>query len=201
MEGRRADIIFESLKERLETGGFDTYEENIDRLLEQGHTPTDIAGALITMLRESSGREGEAIQEDREPDGARRDFKKDRNDRQRPDRNDGRDYGNNDRRGGDNTERYQRGGMRDPGAIEGGMSRLFISLGKGSGIMPKDIVGMMYREAGLPDGSLGRITLFPKHCLVDVPEGLADQAIQKTRNAKLRGKTFRIDHDRGPNQA
>jgi ATP-dependent RNA helicase DeaD len=80
------------------------------------------------------------------------------------------------------------------------MTRLFISLGKGAGIMPKDIVGMMYREAGLPDGSLGRITLFPKHCLVDVPEGLADQAIQKTRNAKLRGKAFRMDHDRGPNQ-
>ena len=90
--------------------------------------------------------------------------------------------------------------MRDAGAIEGGMTRLFISLGKGAGIMPKDIVGMMYREAGLPDGSLGRITLFPKHCLVDVPEGLADQAIQKTRNAKLRGKTFRMDFDRGPNQ-
>ncbi len=66
--------------------------------------------------------------------------------------------------------------------------------------MPKDIVGMMYREAGLPDGSLGRITLFPKHCLVDVPEGLADQAIQKTTHAKLRGKAFRIDHDRGPEE-
>ena len=196
VEGRRADIIFESLKERLETGGFDTYEENIDRLLEQGHTPTDIAGALITMLRESSGREGEAIQEDREPEGARQDFKKGK--KERP-RSEGRDYANNDR-GGDPTEHYQRGGMRDAGAIEGGMSRLFISLGKGAGIMPKDIVGMMYREAGLPDGSLGRITLFPKHCLVDVPEGLADQAIQKTRNAKLRGKTFRIDHDRGPGE-
>ncbi len=193
VEGRRADIIFESLKERLETGGFDTYQENIDRLLEQGHTPTDIAGALITMLRETSGREGEAIQEDRESDRpSRDDFKKGKNARPEP-RSEGRDYAPREKT-------YERGGMRDAGAIEGGMSRLFISLGKGAGIMPKDIVGMMYREAGLPDGSLGRITLFPKHCLVDVPEGLADQAIQKTRNAKLRGKTFRMDFDRGPNQ-
>jgi ATP-dependent RNA helicase DeaD len=152
------------------------------------------------MLRESSGREGEAIQEDREPDGPRRDFNKGKGDRQRPERRDsdgresgGRDYGARDKP-------YERGGNRDAGPVEGGMSRLFISLGKGAGIMPKDIVGMMYREAGLPDGSLGRITLFPKHCLVDVPEGLADQAIQKTRNAKLRGKAFRIDHDRGPEQ-
>jgi ATP-dependent RNA helicase DeaD len=195
VEGRRADLIFETLKERLETGGFDTYQENIDRLLEQGHTPTDIAGALITMLRESSGREGEAIQEDRESDRpSRDDFKKGKGERPEPrPRPEGRDYAPREKT-------YERGGMRDAGAIEGGMTRLFISLGKGAGIMPKDIVGMMYREAGLPDGSLGRITLFPKHCLVDVPEGLADQAIQKTRNAKLRGKAFRMDHDRGPNQ-
>jgi len=195
VEGRRADLIFETLKERLETGGFDTYQENIDRLLEQGHTPTDIAGALITMHRETSGREGEAIQEDRESDRpARDDFKKGKGERPEPrPRPEGRDYAPREKT-------YERGGLRDAGAIEGGMTRLFISLGKGAGIMPKDIVGMMYREAGLPDGSLGRITLFPKHCLVDVPEGLADQAIQKTRNAKLRGKVFRMDHDRGPNQ-
>lgn len=189
VEGRRADIIFESLKERLETGGFDSHQENIDRLLEQGHTPTDIAGALITMLRESSGREGEAIQEDREPHGPSQ--KKGRPQEKQPRE---REYG------GDKTERYERGGKRDAGPVEGGMRRLFVSLGKGAGIMPKDIVGMMYREGGLPDGSLGRITMFPKHCLVDVPEGLADQAIQKTRGAKLRGKTFRMDHDRGPSQ-
>ena len=192
VEGRRADIIFESLKERLETGGFDSYQENIDRLLEQGHTATDIAGALITMLRESSGREGEAIQEDREPHGGQKEFKKGKREPREP--RERRDFS------GDKAGGYERSGPRDAGAIEGGMSRLFISLGKGAGIMPKDIVGMMYREAGLPDGSLGRITLFPKHCLVDVPEALADQAIQKTRHAKLRGKTFRIDHDRGPNQ-
>ncbi|MFZ9938018.1 MAG: DbpA RNA binding domain-containing protein, partial [Luteolibacter sp.] len=66
------------------------------------------------------------------------------------------------------------------------------------GMLPKDIVGMMYREAGLPDVSLGRITLFPKFSLVDVPEDHAQQAIRNTRNAKLKGKTFRIDLDRGP---
>ena len=38
------------------------------------------------------------------------------------------------------------------------MTRLFLSLGKTHGVMPKEIVGMLYREAGLPDGCLGRIT-------------------------------------------
>jgi ATP-dependent RNA helicase DeaD len=199
VEGRRADIIFESLKERLETGGFDSYQENIDRLLEQGHTPTDIAGALITMLRESNGREGEAIQEDRETDAG---HKRERDNKSgKTEHRESREPRQRREFSGERSGEYERGGAkRDAGPVEGGMSRLFISLGKGAGIMPKDIVGMMYREAGLPDGCLGRITLFPKHCLVDVPEALADQAIQKTRNAKLRGKAFRMDHDRGPNQ-
>ena len=42
------------------------------------------------------------------------------------------------------------------------MTRLFLSLGKTHGVMAKEIVGMLYREVGLPDGCLGRITLFPE---------------------------------------
>jgi ATP-dependent RNA helicase DeaD len=185
VEGRRADLIFETLKERLESGKFDAYQDNIDRLLEQGHTPTDIAGALVTMLRESSGREGSEIEEDREPERPER-RKKVRDDRPL--------------REGRDDERAPRGKKFERGPIpnEEGMTRLFISLGKNQGILPKDIVGMMYREAGLPDGSLGRISLFPKHALVDVPSDFAEQAIRKTRQSKLRGKTFRMDLDRGP---
>jgi ATP-dependent RNA helicase DeaD len=188
VEGRRADLIFDALKERLETGKFHSYQDNIDRLLEQGHTPTDIAGAAVTMLREANGREGSLIEEDREADRpARREPRpmsprEDRGPRERDDRG----------------PRPERGFGRGPAATEPGMARLFLSLGKAHGLMPKDVVGMMYREAGLPDGSLGRITLFPKHTLVDVPQDLASQVMERTRNARLRGQSFRIDHDRGP---
>ena len=189
VEGRRADLIFDTLKERLESGKFDAYQDNIDRLLEQGHTPTDIAGALATMLRESSGREGSTIEEDREPERPAR-------------REGGNRFQREERASRGDFQREERGPKpkfeRGPIPNEQGMTRLFISLGKMQGILPKDIVGMMYREAGLPDGSLGRITLFPKHTLVDVPDNFADQAIRSTRNSKLRGKTFRIDVDRGP---
>jgi len=178
VEGRRADLIFDELRERLETGKFSVYQDNIDRLLEQGHTPTDIAGALVTMLRESSGREGEQIAEDREPERpetARRNVR------------------------GDDGPAKPREPRRDrdrDAAAEAGMARLFINLGKTQGILPKDIVGMMYREAELPDGSLGRISLFPRHTLVDVPEDYAENVIRTLRNSKLRGRPFRIDHDR-----
>jgi ATP-dependent RNA helicase DeaD len=187
VEGRRADLIFDELKERLEAGKFETYQDNIDRLLEQGHTPTDIAGALVTMIREASGREGSMIEEDREPErrerrDAPRDTRPPRDDR--PQRDD----------------RGPRPPRPDFQAAEGGMTRLFLSLGKTHGVMAKEIVGMLYREAGLPDGCLGRITLFPKHSLVDVPDQFVGQVMERTRNARLRGRPFRMDVDRGPNQ-
>jgi len=180
VEGRRADLIFDSLKERLEAGQYDPCNDQIDRLLEQGHTPTDIAGALVSMLREANGREGSEIAEDHEPEprGPRdKGPRAQRNFDDRPPR-----------------APRERGPLQD----EAGMTRLFLSLGKAQGILPKDIVGMMYREAGLPDGSLGRITLFPRHALVDVPEQFAEQAVQRTKGSKLRGQPFRMGPDRGP---
>ena len=189
VEGRRADLIFDELKERLDAGKFDAYQDNIDRLLEQGHTPTDIAGALVTLLREASGREGSLIEEDREPERPPRRERVMRD--ERPQRRDDRGDDNGPPRG---DNRFERG----PIPQEQGMTRMFLSLGKTHGVMAKEIVGMLYREAGLPDGCLGRITLFPKHSLVDVPEQLVGQVMDRTRNARLRGRPFRIDVDRGP---
>jgi ATP-dependent RNA helicase DeaD len=194
VEGRRADLIFDDLKERLESGKFDAYQDSIDRLLEQGHTPTDIAGALVTMIREASGREGSAIEEDREPERPARRENRDARP-PRDDRGPRPDYQ-------DRPERSERPGppRGSSQAAEGGMTRLFLSLGKTHGVMAKEIVGMLYREAGLPDGCLGRITLFPKHSLVDVPEQFVGQVIDKTRTARLRGRPFRMDVDRGPQE-
>lgn len=206
VEGRRADLIFESLRERLESGKFDAYQDNIDRLLEQGHTPTDIAGALVTLLREASGREGSEIEEDREPerpdprDAKKRKDKKDKFDRERPPRGDEGGFRERPprREGAPGGERFERGPRRERSGGDGDMVSMFLSLGKSHGILPKDIVGMCYREAGLPDGCLGRITLFPRHTLIDVPRELVRQMMDRTRGSRLRGQNFRLDVDRGP---
>ena len=190
VEGRRADLIFDDLKERLESGKFENYQDNIDRLLEQGHTPTDIAGALVTMIREASGREGGAIEEDREPERPAR------RENVRPQRDDHGGHQRDDR--GPRQERFERAPRGVNQGSEPGMTRLFLSLGKTHGVMAKEIVGMLYREVGLPDGCLGRISLFPKHSLVDVPEQFVSQVMDRTRTARLRGRPFRMDVDRGP---
>ncbi|MDA0345957.1 MAG: DEAD/DEAH box helicase [Verrucomicrobia bacterium] len=66
IEGKKADVILELVKSKLEAGDFKNYGDWMDRLHDQGHTTTDIASALLSLLREQKGRDGEAIAEDTE---------------------------------------------------------------------------------------------------------------------------------------
>ena len=162
----------------------------LDRLLDQGHTPTDIACALTSMLREASGRgEGSEIQEDREPE---------RPERKRGPKQ-GRDREHSGRMDGGHKQAKSNRDFKGDHTEEG-MTKLFLSMGKTHGVNPKDIVGMLYGEAGLPNGSLGKIKLFPRHSLVDVPSEFANQVIDRTQKSKLKGRPFKLDFDRGPVQ-
>lgn len=183
VEGRLADQMYDAVRNVLESGDFSRHEEQIDRLLDAGHTATDIAGALFTLLDSTHGRDGEEIAEDRP--------KRDRGDRgDRADRGERRS-----KEGGTRFDREQKFAPSSRGSDEG-MSSLFVSIGKVGGLRPGDLAGMIYREAGLPEGAVGKITLFPRFTLVDIREDLAESVIERCRGAKLRGKKFKIDFDR-----
>ncbi len=164
VEGRRADMLFDLLRDRLEEGEFDNYQEYLDRLLEQGYAATDVLSAMFSLLREAYGREGEAIAEDRYPDGPPRE------------------------KGGRRGERKESHAAWD----NAGFVQLFISLGKKAGIRPGDIVGMMYGETGLPQGSIGKITLKTSYSLVDVREEFAEQVVNALASTKLKGKAVKV---------
>jgi ATP-dependent RNA helicase DeaD len=176
VDGKRADLLFGDIQERLEEENYQNYQSYLDRLLNQGHSATDIANALITMIRETSSREGQFIAEDKEEPFQR----EQRSGKQRKERRERR-------------ERRE----RDPES-DGSMKTLFMSLGKVNQVKPGDIAGMFYRECELRDGVLGRIKIFNKHTLIDVEESECEGVIQQLRNAKLRNRTFKIDYDRGP---
>ncbi len=181
VEGRMADRLFDELRDRLGDGAFQSHELQLDRLLEQGHTPTDVVSALMTMLRESRGREFGEIQEDREPErvpGQKRPRPERREPRERRER----------------RPREDRDGPHD----NSGMTALFLSLGKSQGVRVGEIIGMLYNEGGLPEGAIGHVKLFPRHSRVDVKEEFAEQLIRAMKPVKFRGKPFVIDHDRGP---
>lgn len=201
VEGRRADKLFETIQERLEAGDYKSYQPYLDRLLEQGHTATDISNALITIIRESSGREGQFIAEDNEKGEPFSKEGKPRERRERRDRNDRGDRRDRNDRGdrGDRGDRRERPRFsdRDSGGGNQKMSTLFLTVGKAQNIKPGDIAGMIYRECELPDGILGRIRIFPKHTLVDVESSHSDKVISGLQGSRIRNRAFRIDHDRG----
>ena len=169
-----ADQVFETLRDRLEKKDYADYSHQVDRLLDVGHSATDIASGLLSIFHESIGREGEEIIEDRPPDERRR------------------------------KERTERREDRPPGERPGGKppesgewATLFLPLGRNHNLTAGAIAGMIYNEASLPKGALGRINLFPKHTLIDVKRELAEQAIEGCRSAELFGKPVRLDYDRG----
>lgn len=194
VEGKRADKVFDTIHEKLEAKEYGDYQAYLDRLLEQGHTATDIANAAFSLLRESTSREGEFIAEDR----AKEVFASEKRSGKAVNPN-WRDRG--DRKKSDRGDRPERGERKERPKRERGPSKgmvpLVMTLGKAQRISPGDIAGMIYRECNVPDGSLGKITIFPKHTLVDVGKEIADDVIHGLKGAKLRGRTFRIGHDRG----
>ena len=184
VEGKRADQLFELVKTRLEEKVSHSYRHYIDRLLDQGHTATDIASTVFELLRESIGREGEEIIEDRP------DYKpsKDRSARRSRDRGNRRERGDRDDRKGNKGGRHHE---KDPNA-----TTLFLSLGKAAGVRASDILGMFYREGKIPDGTVGHIQLFERHTLVDVEKDAAAKLCRNLSNSKLRNQRFRIGPDR-----
>lgn len=205
VEGKRSDLLFDSVHERLESGKFEGYEELVERLLDQGYAATDIAGALFTLLKEALGnREGEFIEEDR-PERNKRDGRDDRDGRERDrgqrgeERGDGRRQERRPERSqGDRSEGPSK--FREEPKVDGDKVVLFLSLGKKSGMKPGDIAGMCYRESGIPNGTLGRIKIFEDHSKIEVNQDVVDQLLVKTRKSRLGGHPFKLGYDRGEQQ-
>src|SRR5439155_25361834 len=67
VEGKRATVFAEALRETREKGDDKRHDDLLDRFLEQNYSPTDIASALIHLLGQDTSRSGEEIPEDRPP--------------------------------------------------------------------------------------------------------------------------------------
>lgn len=179
VEGKRVDSQFTRLQELLEEGGFTTHDDTLQRLLDAGHSSTDIANALIHMLLEGDSRESQEIPEDR-PKPERR---------PRPE-------------SGERLPREPQAADHDHAAREprprregppGAYTRLFINVGSIDEVTPREISGAIYRTANLPQGTLGKIEIFAKCSYVGVLPEHVDQVLQGIEGATLRGRALRMD--------
>jgi ATP-dependent RNA helicase DbpA len=69
---------------------------------------------------------------------------------------------------------------------------LAVDAGRKDKLRPGDLLGALTGDAGLPATAVGKIDVFPTRTYVAVKRGLHDQAVQRLRSGKIKGRTFRI---------
>lgn len=73
-----------------------------------------------------------------------------------------------------------------------GMVRLFIDAGHMSGVRPKDIVGAIANEAGVPGSAIGAIDIYDRFTLVDVRSEYIDRVLTRMGGSVIRSRDARI---------
>jgi ATP-dependent RNA helicase DeaD len=88
--------------------------------------------------------------------------------------------------------------MRAParGSGGGGVTRLFVGLGRAGGVRPGDLVGAITHEAGLDGRDIGAIQIADGFSLVEVPEASAEHVIGVLRGATIRGQKVMVRRER-----
>jgi ATP-dependent RNA helicase DeaD len=179
LRARKLEMTRAAIQELLIAGDFDGYRVVAETLGEE-YDVMDVATAAIKLAHES--RVGGGV-------GAAADVEIPEVSLTRADRGVGR-------------ERPERKRKRD-GKAAGGRSerpgetaRLYIGLGRASGVRPGDIVGAIANEAGIDPKGIGAIDIADKFAIVEVPEGEARSIIAALRGTTLRGKKVTVREDR-----
>ncbi len=76
--------------------------------------------------------------------------------------------------------------------------RLFLGVGGKEGLTPKDLLGAITGEAGIPGSNVGKIDIRDSHTLVEVQEPVAAKVIAALNGTSIRGRAVRADYDRRP---
>nr|MDQ3624561.1 DbpA RNA binding domain-containing protein [Verrucomicrobiota bacterium] len=168
VEQRQASRLFDTLREVLEQGEFKRHDAFIDELLEAGHTPTDIASALIHLLSAETTGPGERISEDHAP-------------RARP-------WARDDESG---PRRKSSRKEPSPQSHEPGMVRLSLNLGRTQRVNPGDIVGFVTATAKISREAIGAIHVLPSHTLVDIAEESA-AIVLELNGMQFKGRKLRL---------
>lgn len=92
---------------------------------------------------------------------------------------------------GDDRGRPSGGGPGRPGrdrARTGSWTKLFLPLGQQAGLQPRDVVGAIANEAGVPGSAVGGIDIRERVCFVEVSSEHADKVLQKLERVTIRGR-------------
>ncbi len=77
-----------------------------------------------------------------------------------------------------------------------GIKRLFVTIGKQDGVLPKDIFKTLVDRAGIKGEDIGRINIHDKFTFVEVKEDVAEKVIDAFDSIVVKGKSAKIMHAR-----
>lgn len=83
--------------------------------------------------------------------------------------------------------------LKNTGAAEEGMVRLFINAGKRQNIRPGDIVGAIAGESGMPGKLIGSIDMYDNYTFVEVPREYAMDVLHAMDHAKIKGRSVNVE--------
>ena len=171
----KADKIMEQVKDLLAGTDLTRMVHIVEqKLVEEDYTSLDVAAALLKL---AMGEEHEDIAE-----SGRLARSLDELDRYGWDR---KDRGRGNSQGGRNP----RSARQD----RGDMVRLFVNIGKNQNVKPGDILGAIAGEAGIPGRMVGSIDMYDKYTFVEVPCDNAKVVMKAMKNAKIKGKSVRME--------
>jgi ATP-dependent RNA helicase DeaD len=179
LRARRLELTRASIAEAIAAGDLDQYRVVVEALSSE-HDIVDIATAAVRLAHEGQGREAEGADIPEVP------ITTSRRERDRP-----------TKRARDSRARPERGDRtRRSGTHGADATRLYIGLGRSSGMRPADIVCAIANEAGVASSGIGAIDIADRFSLVDVPSEDADAIIAALRGTTIRGKKVLVRPDR-----
>lgn len=191
----RTTRLLSEVRAAIEAGSLERYTTLVEQFLEEEGTSMDMAAALLKLLmqREFGQQEEERLatsgtEEAGERFGERHgDRFGDRNGERRGERNGER----NGDKGAERLGKFQNGKPRPAGGrSRAPMVRLFFNVGAKMHVAPRDLVGAIAGEAGIPGRSIGAIEIHDRFSFVEVPPDLADDVMNVMNGSQIRG--FRV---------
>ncbi|MDM7998089.1 MAG: DEAD/DEAH box helicase [Acidobacteriota bacterium] len=78
------------------------------------------------------------------------------------------------------------------GAMEPGMERFYLAVGRAHNVKPSNIVGAIANEAGLDSEHIGQIHIYEDYSTVDLPEGMPKDVFMMLKKAWVSGRQLEI---------
>ena len=180
LRARRLEQTQAKLREAILAGGLDRYRAAVDALARE-HDLMDVALAAVKLAhqaagdRGSGGKDGEDEEDGEEAAGIV----------PPPPPPPPRDQVERPKR----PDRAEPPKRREPAAgATGPMGRLYVNVGSGHRVGPRELADAIWAKAGVPADRVGSIEVSDRFSIVEVPEALVEQVVHAMRKTRINGK-------------